>query len=103
MYREDQSGASFVLGMMTGAFIGAGVALLFAPKSGTEMRQQLGQQYRGIAERVGETTQHLRESAQQLREQGRERVQQLSGQLSDRASSPQTVATERFPTSAPSV
>ena len=28
MYREDQSGASFVLGMMTGAFIGAGVALL---------------------------------------------------------------------------
>ena len=33
----------------------------------------------------------------------RERVQQLSGQLSDRASSPQTAATERFPTSAPSV
>ena len=103
MYREDQSGASFVLGMMTGAFIGAGVALLFAPKAGSEMRQQLGQQYRGLAERVGETTQHLRESAQQLRQQGRERVQQLSGQLSDRASSPQTAATERFPTSAPSV
>lgn len=104
MYREDQSGASFVLGMMTGAFIGAGVALLFAPKSGSEMRQQLGQQYRGLAERVGETTQHLRESAQHLRQQGRERVQQLSGQLSDRvSSSPQTPATERFPSSAPSV
>jgi gas vesicle protein len=42
MYREDQSGASFVLGMMTGAFIGAGVALLFTPRSGTEMRQRLG-------------------------------------------------------------
>ena len=104
MYREDQSGASFVLGMMTGAFIGAGVALLFAPKSGSEMREQLGQQYRGLAERVGETTQHLRESAQQLRQQGRERVQQLSGQLSDRVSSaPQTPAAERFPSSAPSV
>jgi gas vesicle protein len=103
MYREDQSGASFVLGMMTGAFIGAGVALLFAPKTGSEMRQQLGQQYRGLADRVGETTQHLRESAQQLRQQGRERVQQLTGQLSDRVSSPQTSATERFPSSAPSV
>jgi gas vesicle protein len=105
MYREDQSGASFVLGMMTGAFIGAGVALLFAPKSGSEMRQQLGEQYRGLADRVGETTQHLRESAQQLRQQGRERVQQLTGQLSDRVSSspPQTSATERFPSSAPSV
>ena len=107
MYREDQSGASFVLGMMTGAFIGAGVALLFAPKTGTEMRQQLGEQYRGIADRVGETTQQLKESAQHLRQQGRERVQQLTGQLSDRvSSSPErqtTPAADRFPTSAPSV
>ena len=107
MYREDQSGASFVLGMMTGAFIGAGVALLFAPKAGSEMRQQLGEQYRGLADRVGERTQHLRESAQQLREQGREKVQQLTGQLSDRVSSSTerqaTPAAERFPSSAPSV
>ena len=106
MYREDQSGASFVLGMMTGAFIGAGVALLFAPKSGTEMRQQLGEQYRDLAEKVGERTQHLRENAQQLREQGRERVQQLTSQLSDRMSSTadrQTPVTDRFPSSAPSV
>jgi gas vesicle protein len=107
MYREDQSGASFVLGMMTGAFIGAGVALLFAPKTGTEMRQQLGEQYRGLAERVGEKTQHLRENAQHLREQGRERVQQLTSQLSDRMSSStaerQTPAADRFPSSAPGV
>jgi gas vesicle protein len=106
MYREDQSGASFVLGMMTGAFIGAGVALLFAPKTGTEMRNQLGEQYRGLADRVGERTQHLRENAQRLREQGRERVQQLAGQLSDRASSTtdrQAPAADRFPSSAPSV
>lgn len=106
MYREDQSGASFVLGMMTGAFIGAGIALLFAPKTGPEMRQQLGEQYRGLADRVGETTQHLRESAQNLREQGRERVQQLTSQLSDRVSSTAdrpTTAADRFPSSAPTV
>jgi gas vesicle protein len=111
MYREDQSGASFVLGMLTGAFIGAGVALLFAPKTGSEMRQQLGQQYRGLAERVNETTQSLRESTASLREQGRERVQQLTSQLSDRMSStgerqPSTTTsttTTGFPSSAPSV
>ena len=72
MYRTEQSGASFVLGVMAGAVIGAGVALLFAPKTGTEMRQQLGEQYRGLADRVGETTHSLRESAQQLKERGRE-------------------------------
>jgi gas vesicle protein len=118
MYREEQSGASFVLGMITGAFVGAGVALLFAPKSGQEMRHQLGEQYRGLADRVGETTQTLRENASTLGAQGRERVQQLTSQLSDRASTAigratsaaeriggdrQSAATERFPSSAPSV
>jgi gas vesicle protein len=94
MYREDQSGASFMLGVMTGAVIGAGVALLFAPRTGQEMRQQLGDQYRGLADRAGQTAQSLREgaqtireSAQQLRDQGREKVQRVASQLSDRLSS----------------
>ena len=106
MYREEQPGASFMLGIMTGALIGAGVALLFAPKAGTEMRQQLGEQYRGLADKVGESTQHLRENARQLRDQGRERVQQLTGHLSDRAATAAeraATAAERFPSSAPSV
>jgi gas vesicle protein len=106
MYREEPSGASFMLGIMTGALLGAGVALLFAPKPGAEMRQQLGEQYRGLADKVGESTQHLREGARQLRDQGRERVQQVTGQLSDRttAAADRVSATaERFPASAPSV
>jgi gas vesicle protein len=110
MYREEQSGGGFMLGMLTGAFVGAGLALLFAPKAGNEMRAQLGEQYRGIADRVGEQTQHLRSAAGQWREQGRERMQQFSGQLSDRMSSSterqsttQSSEAERFPSSAPSV
>jgi gas vesicle protein len=101
MYREEQPGASFMLGVMTGALIGAGVALLFAPRAGAEIRQQLGEQYRGLADRVGESTQQLREGAQKLR------VQQLTGQLSDRTSTTadraSSTAAERFPSSAPSV
>ena len=108
MYREDQSGGSFMLGVLTGAFVGAGLALLFAPKTGTEIRAQLGEQYRGLADRVGEQTQHLRSAAGQLREQGRERIQELSSQWSDRASATDRQSTtpaseERFPSSAPSV
>ena len=109
MYREDQSGASFMLGMLTGAFVGAGIALLFAPRSGEEIRQQLGEQYRGLAERVGEQAQNWRGTASQLREQGRERLQQVTGQLSDRTSpasdrqgAGQTADTS-FPSSAPGV
>lgn len=87
MYREEASGASFALGLFAGAVIGAGVALLFAPKTGNETRELLGQQYRGLADRVTEAT-------DSLRQQARERGQQITSQLSDRISS----ATERLTT-----
>lgn len=105
MYREEQSGASFMLGILTGAVVGAGIALLFAPRSGQEMRQQLGEQYRGLADRVGEQAQQLRGAANQWRDQARER---LGGQLSDRSSAagerPGSTRSEaEFPSSAPTV
>ena len=80
MYREEGTGASFALGLFAGAVIGAGMALLFAPKTGNETRELLGQQYRGLADRVNEAT-------ETLREQARERGQQITSQLSDRVSS----------------
>lgn len=96
-----------MLGLLTGAFVGAGLALLFAPKTGDEMRAQLGEQYRGLADRVGEQTETLRHTAGEWREQGRERVQQLTNKLSDRTSSDRASVTQpsedRFPSSAPSV
>lgn len=91
MYREEGTGASFALGLFAGAVIGAGVALLFAPKTGTETRELLGQQYRGLADRVSDAT-------ETLRQQARERGQQITSQLSDRVSSVTdriTSATER--------
>jgi gas vesicle protein len=96
MYREEGTGASYALGMYAGAVIGAGVALLFAPKTGTETRELLGQQYRGLADRVNEAT-------ETLRQQARERGQQITSQLSDRVSSVTeriTSATDRGATSA---
>lgn len=111
MYREDQSGAGFLFGVMAGAVVGASVALLLAPKSGQEMRQRLGQQYRGLADRVGETTHNLREKASHLRDQGRESVERMSSQISNRSSSAadrvaaeyQSPAADRLPSSTPSV
>jgi gas vesicle protein len=96
MYREEGTGASFALGLFAGAVIGAGVALLFAPKTGTETRELLGQQYRGLADRVSDAT-------ETLRQQARERGQQITSQLSDRVSSVTdriTSATDRAATTA---
>jgi gas vesicle protein len=38
---EDSGGGGFMLGFITGTVLGAGIGLLFAPKSGAELRSQL--------------------------------------------------------------
>lgn len=105
MYREEQSGAGFMMGMLAGAFVGAGLALLLAPRSGQEIRQQIGAQYRGLADRVGSQAHEWREKASQLREQGRERLQQMRGHQEAASEESTTTRSEtgHFPPSAPSV
>lgn len=46
-----------LLYFLIGGFVGASVALLFAPKSGEETRQLLGDRYRSGAEGVSKTVQ----------------------------------------------
>ena len=38
---EGNGGGSFVMGLLTGTVLGAGLGMLFAPKAGTELRNQL--------------------------------------------------------------
>jgi gas vesicle protein len=40
---------SFFIGTLLGGLIGAGVALLFAPSSGTELRTQINDRATGLA------------------------------------------------------
>jgi len=41
--RED-GGGSFLMGLLAGTVLGAGLGMLFAPKAGAELRTQLGEQ-----------------------------------------------------------
>jgi gas vesicle protein len=60
----ERGDSGFTAGMITGAMVGAGLALLFAPKAGADlrgelgesmasMRDALGRHYRALAERAG--------------------------------------------------
>lgn len=44
-YDQDSGNGMFLLGALAGALVGAGVALLMAPKSGAEVRQDLSSGY----------------------------------------------------------
>lgn len=44
--------AGFVTGILVGALVGAGVALLFAPAKGDRMRRRLGKHARALRQRA---------------------------------------------------
>src|SRR6478735_4389667 len=67
--RED-GGGSFLMGLLAGTVLGAGLGMLFAPKAGAELRSQLGSQ---LADQTG----RLRDAADQTYNQASEKVSQM--------------------------
>ena len=76
MSRDDGAGAgSVLLAFLLGAVSGAAVALLYAPATGRETREYLGERAREGRERAAEAAQKGREVIDRSREainQGRE-------------------------------
>ena len=51
---EGSGGGSFVMGLLTGTVLGAGLGMLFAPKAGSELRGQLSEQAGNLANTASE-------------------------------------------------
>lgn len=69
-FEREEGGGSFLMGLLAGTVLGAGLGMLFAPKSGSELRSQIGGQ---IADQTG----RLREAADQTYQQASEKVSQM--------------------------
>jgi gas vesicle protein len=76
-------GGSFVMGLLTGTVLGAGLGMLFAPKAGSELRTQLSGQAEQLANQASEFANQASENvrragntatewAEKGREKGRE-------------------------------
>ena len=53
-FEREDGGGSFLMGLLAGTVLGAGLGMLFAPKAGAELRNQLSEQagrLRSTAER----------------------------------------------------
>jgi len=57
-FEREEGGGAFLMGLLAGTVLGAGLGMLFAPKSGSELRSQLGSQ-------ISDQTTRLREKADQ--------------------------------------
>jgi len=69
-FEREEGGGSFLMGLLAGTVLGAGLGMLFAPKAGTELRSQLGTQ---LADQTG----RLRDAADPLYQQATEKVSQI--------------------------
>src|SRR5262249_34014854 len=71
-FDNEGGGGSFVMGLLTGTVLGAGLGMLFAPKSGSELRNQLSEQASNLKNSASEVGRRAQESASELAERGRE-------------------------------
>jgi gas vesicle protein len=75
-YETEGSGGGFVMGLLAGTVLGAGLGMLLAPKAGADLRGQLGEQARTFGTRASEQYRRAGETATAWAERGRDMVNQ---------------------------
>jgi hypothetical protein len=76
--REEGSG-SFLMGLLAGTVLGAGLGMLFAPKAGSELRNQLSEQAGRLRDTATDTYNQASEKVTQIVERGREAYDRARG------------------------
>src|SRR5215218_198675 len=69
---EGNGGSSFVMGLLTGTVLGAGLGILFAPKAGSELRNQLSEQAGSLANQAQDGIRKVTENAGEWADRGRD-------------------------------
>jgi gas vesicle protein len=75
-YENETSSGGFMMGLLTGTVLGAGLGMLLAPKAGAELRGAIGEQARNWGNNASEQYRHARETANTWAEKGRDMVNQ---------------------------
>lgn len=71
-YEKEEGGGSFLMGLLAGTVLGAGLGMLFAPKAGAELRNQLNESAGRLRTTAGDTYNQATEKVSQLMDRGRE-------------------------------
>ena len=73
-YEHEGSSGGFMMGLLTGTVLGAGLGMLLAPKAGSDLRGAIGEQARNLGNKASEQYRRATESASGWAERGREFV-----------------------------
>ncbi len=78
MAQENNSG---FIWFIAGAAVGAAIALLYAPASGTDTRKYIGQKTRESSQALAETSKDMYERGRELYERGRKLADEAAEML----------------------
>jgi gas vesicle protein len=73
---EAGGGGGFMMGLLAGTVLGAGIGMLLAPKAGADLRGQLGEQARQFGNKASEQYRRASQTATGWAERGRDVVNQ---------------------------
>ncbi|HWK10505.1 MAG TPA: YtxH domain-containing protein [Vicinamibacterales bacterium] len=85
-YEREEGGGSFLMGLLAGTVLGAGLGMLFAPKAGSELRSQLGESAGKLRSTAGDTYQQASDKLSQMVDSGREAYDRARSSVSNMAS-----------------
>jgi gas vesicle protein len=71
-YEREDGGGSFLMGLLAGTVLGAGLGMLFAPKAGSELRTQLTEQTGKLRTTANDAYSQASEKVSQMVDRGRE-------------------------------
>jgi gas vesicle protein len=80
--QESVGGGTFLLGALAGALVGAGVALLMAPKSGAQTREDLSAGYSSVRDAAARRYRDLADRANAKLGELEQKVDQYAGRAS---------------------
>jgi gas vesicle protein len=87
-WNEESTGSgTFLLGALAGALVGAGVALLMAPKAGAEVRRDLSDGYSSVRDAAQRRYRDIADRAAAKYEEASAKIEEKVDQYKGRASS----------------
>jgi gas vesicle protein len=73
---EESNGGGFMIGLLAGTVVGAALGILFAPKAGFEIRNQLSDQAGKIADQASKGYRRAADTAASWADKGRQKTQE---------------------------
>jgi len=83
---REEGGGSFLMGLLAGTVLGAGLGMLFAPKAGSELRSQLSESATKLRSTANESVQQASEKVSQIVDRGRDAYDRARSSVSSMAS-----------------